>query len=153
MHFRRHKNIIPGGRAKTTLELEPDRELAQFPSTIRTLLEDIVHNTENPEVWIAGTISAYDPGRYSGPPEDCYPEEGGDVDVDSLDLEAIQETLNTWSHGVREQLLEMVDRALTTLCIALLFQARERHQAPEAVKALEQAFAEGGDEDDYDDRE
>ena len=31
-----------------------------------------------------GTVTPYDPGRCSGPPEDCYPPEGGEVEIDSI---------------------------------------------------------------------
>ncbi len=31
-------------------------------------------------VYIRGNVTPYVRGRYSGPPEDCYPDEGGDVE-------------------------------------------------------------------------
>lgn len=36
------------------------------------------------EVEVTYTISAYDPGRIFGPPELCYPPEGGEVEILSV---------------------------------------------------------------------
>lgn len=33
---------------------------------------------------VEGTATPYDPGRTSGPPEDCYPPEGGEVEIDTV---------------------------------------------------------------------
>jgi hypothetical protein len=35
---------------------------------------------------VAGTVTAYDPGRTCGPPESCYPPEGGEVEIESVTL-------------------------------------------------------------------
>ena len=47
---------------------------------IRTLL---IGDAEH-EIEVGATITPFDPGVLSGPPEDCYPPEGGEVE----DLEA-----------------------------------------------------------------
>ena len=33
------------------------------------------------EVTVGYTVTPYDPGRTSGPPEDCYPPEGGEAEI------------------------------------------------------------------------
>jgi hypothetical protein len=33
---------------------------------------------------VTGRVSAFDPGRYSGPPEDCYEAEGGEAQVETI---------------------------------------------------------------------
>jgi hypothetical protein len=40
------------------------------------------------EVTVEYTISPYDPGVSSGPPENCYPPEGGEVEIVSVKDEA-----------------------------------------------------------------
>lgn len=55
-------------------------------------------NNRNLEFEIAGTVSAYDPGRCSGPPEDCYPPEGGmleDIEVRLVDADIYDDNGNT----------------------------------------------------------
>ena len=36
------------------------------------------------DVEVVGTVTPTVPGRYSGPPEDCYPDEGGEVEVEHV---------------------------------------------------------------------
>jgi len=57
---------------------------AQYPSDAPLGPED-----EVPDVMLAITFNPgwYDPGRISGPPENCYPPEGEDPEVLSLDIE------------------------------------------------------------------
>ena len=45
------------------------------------LVEDVEH-----EVEVFGTVVPYDPGVLSGPPEGCYPPEGGEVEDIGLTL-------------------------------------------------------------------
>lgn len=33
---------------------------------------------------VEGTATPYEPGRTSGPPESCYPPEGGEVEIDTV---------------------------------------------------------------------
>lgn len=40
-----------------------------------------VYQDDDSELLIEYTRTPYDPGRLSGPPEDCYPPEGGDVEI------------------------------------------------------------------------
>ena len=46
-------------------------------STYETTFE----RDDGSEVTVGYTISPYDPGVLSGPPEDCYPPEGGDAEI------------------------------------------------------------------------
>jgi len=39
------------------------------------LIEDVEH-----EVEVSANVTPFDPGRFTGPPEDCYPPEGGEVE-------------------------------------------------------------------------
>jgi len=59
--------------------------------------------------------SAFDPGRTSGPPENCYPPEGGEVewhvDEDFRCSEFIQAALDNnedWCEKIHEQLYEQL---------------------------------------------
>lgn len=36
---------------------------------------------------VTGSVSPYVPARTYGPPEDCYPEEGGEADVESIEIQ------------------------------------------------------------------
>jgi hypothetical protein len=46
----------------------------------RTYYKDFERDDET-EVTVEYTISPYDPGNTSGPPELCYPPEGGEVEI------------------------------------------------------------------------
>lgn len=54
-----------------------------------------------------------DPGRFSGPPEDCYPAEGGEVEWSVNNTHPIAEFIQSavdnnddWKESVEEQILE-----------------------------------------------
>ena len=60
---------------------------------------------------VVDSYTSYDPGRTSGPPEDCYPPEGGEiewhVDEDHPIGEFIQAALDSnsdWVESVEEQI-------------------------------------------------
>ena len=36
------------------------------------------------QVTVTGDVTPFRRGRYTGPPEDCYPNEGGEVDITSV---------------------------------------------------------------------
>lgn len=62
---------------------------------------------------IIDSATPFDPGKTSGPPEDCYPPEGGEiewhVDEDQPIAEFIQTALDNnedWEELVEQQLLE-----------------------------------------------
>ena len=66
----RNRGCRPGGTVNTSITIErpqnpndPDGDMVEI------------------EVDIKAEISPYDPGRIDAAPEDCYPEEGGDVEI------------------------------------------------------------------------
>ena len=54
-----------------TTEITVEREFAELGGDSRLY--------ESEDVSVAWQFSPLDPGRYSGPPEHCYPAEGGEV--------------------------------------------------------------------------
>jgi len=54
--------------------------------TITTLTLPSGHIAEDVDVLISYTCSPYGPGCTSGPPEKCYPPEGGEVEMESIQL-------------------------------------------------------------------
>lgn len=59
------------------------------------------------EVTVEYTISDYDPGVCSGPPEDCYPPEGGEVEIvkvfnDAGTVEYTDDEGEKWSVWIAE---------------------------------------------------
>jgi hypothetical protein len=44
----------------------------------------VERDEEEIELQIKGHVSAYDPGKTYGPPDRCYPPEGGEVEVHSV---------------------------------------------------------------------
>ena len=58
------------------------------------------------ELEVEGQVSSIVPGKYTGPPENCYPDEGGDVDILSVKLNGVEyEDLNAVEVGLLEDLL------------------------------------------------
>jgi hypothetical protein len=47
---------------------------------------DIIIELGGHEIVCNVDLTPYDPGQTSGPPERCYPPEGGDVDINSIRL-------------------------------------------------------------------
>lgn len=75
------------------------------------------------EFVIEADVSPYDPGRTCGPPESCYPPEGGEVEIAEIRLAAQQgETL---PEGLADELGDALYRLLAT-----------RPQLMEAIETL-----------------
>lgn len=47
------------------------------------------HELDEPEVVVTGNVSAFVPGRKYGPPEVCYDDEGGEVEIVSSMLDGV----------------------------------------------------------------
>lgn len=60
------------------------------------------------DLTVTYTITPYDPGRINGPPEDCYPPEGGEVeivsvtDADGNAIESTDEEAERWQTSIYE---------------------------------------------------
>lgn len=59
------------------------------------------------EVTVEYTISDYDPGVLSGPPENCYPPEGGEVEIirvftDAGDVTFTDDEAEKWSDWIAQ---------------------------------------------------
>jgi len=54
------------------------------------------------DILVEATVSPYDPGRRSGPPEDCYPPEGGEIEDLSISKEDGEPFIAPWP--VRERM-------------------------------------------------
>ncbi len=67
----------PGGRTTVEIHVEPAWEELDF---LRSLDQYADENGEV-TVFFECMVEAYDPGRISGPPDLCYPPEGGGVEV------------------------------------------------------------------------
>jgi hypothetical protein len=70
----------------------PDRREITMPSLNFTLINDYIPN-KNSSLWgleldfnIEADMSLYDPGNTCGPPENCYPPEGGEIDITGIEL-------------------------------------------------------------------
>lgn len=63
------------------------------------------------EYEVNGSVSAYDPGRCSGPPEMCYPPEGGEVEDLSATLNGKEVDLETFTTADQEKMCELLAEA------------------------------------------
>lgn len=59
------------------------------------------------EVEVFYTISDYDPGVLSGPPEDCYPPEGGEVEIqrvmlDGKEIQITDDEAEKWADQIAQ---------------------------------------------------
>jgi hypothetical protein len=63
---------------------------------------------------VEGLVSAYVHARISGPPEDCYPSEGGEVEIDSVDLivDKTRTPVPDWEKLFTPKELESIDQKL-----------------------------------------
>lgn len=54
----------------------------EFATTVKVTVSD--GSEEERDVTVTADISAYDPGKLYGPPETCYPAEGGTAELVSV---------------------------------------------------------------------
>ena len=47
-------------------------------------------------------VSNYDPGCTSGPPESCYPPEGGEVEIESVAIDGVETPEVGWPKGLAD---------------------------------------------------
>lgn len=88
-----------------------------------TITHVVRRNGEEVELEIEGSVSAIILGKYHGPPEDCYPDEGGDVEI-----------LKVTRNGI-----DITDEALTS--------AEQEEVETKLREAAESSYE--GDFDDY----
>lgn len=72
--------------------------------------EDSCELTEK-EYEVSGHVSAYDPGICSGPPDRCYPPEGGEVEDITVTLDGKDVDLDDFSPKDQEKMAEMLAEA------------------------------------------
>lgn len=77
--------------------------------------------------------SPYQPGRYSGPPENCYPDEPAEVDVSKFEWKH----LDKWYELPYEALNEDCRQSIETAIIEMMEDAR----AEAAAEAYERAHS------------
>jgi len=44
----------------------------------------VERDEEELELTVRGTVSKFIPGRFFGPPENCYPDEGGEAEIEAI---------------------------------------------------------------------
>jgi len=91
------------------------------------------------ELDIDGNVTSYDPGRLSGPPEDCYPPEGGEAEIESVTLDG-----KRWDGTLTKEELDAVEEQLREAAQDAYDAAME-----DAAEAAAEARAEAR-YDDYD---
>lgn len=83
-------------------------ECATHGSTVDECDDDCVLTEKEYEV--SASVSKYVPAKISGPPENCYPAEGGEVEIDSITLNGKDVDLEDFSpkeiEKMEEQLFE-----------------------------------------------
>ncbi len=74
--------------------------------TTYTTKMTVVRGEDEFEVEVTGDVAPIIPGRYSGPPEDCYPDEGGEVESLSASLDGKPFELTAEEEAKAEGLLQ-----------------------------------------------
>ena len=111
----------PGGCTTVTVYVEPGGE---DDAELKEQLLPFAKENGEVEIKFDCSVSAYDPGKLSGPPEDCYPPEGGEVEI-----------IEVWVEGKR------VDDMLADF-LGERFRSEVEEKAPEYVMDAFEAAAE-----------
>lgn len=68
---------------------------------------DVIYDGEDVTLTVSGSVEPLVRGRYFGPPERCYPDEGGEVEITSVTRDG-----KPWSHELSPKDLERAEDAL-----------------------------------------
>jgi len=94
------------------------------------------------ELEVTATVTAYDPGVTSGPPERCYPPEGGDVE----DIEATALSVATYRAYLQTESHAEVCRKAAADFIKMVYGVGRDKADPEAER-VEEALREAACDD------
>lgn len=68
---------------------------------------DVIHDGEDVTLTIVGYVTPIVRGRYFGPPERCYPDEGGEVEITDVTCDG-----KPWSYVLGDKDVERAETAL-----------------------------------------
>lgn len=98
-----------GGGGTHTIEFH--REECSTHGTLEAACTDACE-LEEKTYEVTASVSGYVPAKISGPPENCYPAEGGEVEIESITLDGKEVEQNSFSPKELAQMDEKLFEAM-----------------------------------------